>query len=85
MHNKKSLPVLAHQGGKGKTFTIILPFLRGAVKLAATAAGVYMAVAIAAMNWPALLTGALALNAALGMYFRLEGMQLDAARNPQQA
>lgn len=82
MHNKKSRPVLQHHGGKGKTFTIILPLLRGAVKLAATAAGVYMAAAIAALNWSALLAGALALNAALGMYFRLEGMQLDTARNP---
>lgn len=83
MHNKKSRPVLAHHGGKGKTFTIILPLLRGAVKLAATAVGIYMAAALAALNLPALLAGALALNAALGMYFRLEGMQLDAARNSQ--
>lgn len=73
MHNKKSRPVLQHQGGKGKTFTIILPLLRGAVKLAATAAGVYMAAAIAALNWAALLAGALALNAALGIYFNFGG------------
>lgn len=72
MHNKKSRPVLAHQGGKGKTFIIILPLLREAVKLAATAAGIYMAVALAALNWGALLAGVLALNAALGMHFRLE-------------
>lgn len=72
MHNKKSRPVLQHQGGKGKTFIIILPLLRGAVKLAATAAVVYIAAAIAALNWPALLAGTLALNAALGTYFRLE-------------
>ena len=82
MHNKKSRPVLAHHGGKGKTFTIILPLLRGAVKLAATAAGIYMAAALAALNWAALLAGMLALNAALGLYFRLEGWSFDAAGNP---
>lgn len=79
MHNKKSRPVLAHHGGKGKAFIIILPLLRGAVKLAATAAGVYMAAAIAALNWAALLAGTLALNAALGMYFRLEGIHHESA------
>lgn len=84
MQTKKSRPVLAHQGGRKKNTIIILPLLRGAVKLAATAAGVYMAVALAALNWATLLAGTLVLNAALGMYFRLEGMQLDAARNPQQ-
>lgn len=73
MENKKSRPVLAHHGGKGKTSIIILPLLREAVKLAATAAGIYMAAAIAALNWPALLTGTLALNAALGIYFNLGG------------
>lgn len=73
MSNKKSRPVLAHQGGKGKTFIIILPLLRWAVKMASTAAGVYMVAALAALNWAALLAGTLALNAALGMYFRLEG------------
>lgn len=71
MHSKKSRPVLAHHDGKGKTFTVILPLLRGAVKLAATAAGVYMAAALAALNWAALLAGTLALNAALGAYFNL--------------
>lgn len=75
MHNKKSRPVLVHHGGKGKTFTIILPLLRQAVKLAATAAGVYMAAALAALNWPALLAGTLALNAALGMYFSIGGIE----------
>lgn len=73
MHNKKSRPVLAHHGGKGKTFTIILPLLREVVKLAATAAGVYMVVATAALNWSALLVGTLALNAALGIYFNFGG------------
>ena len=71
--------MLEHHGGKGKTFTVILPLFRGAVKLAATAAGVYMAAALAALNWPALLAGALALNAALGMYFRLEGIHHESA------
>lgn len=77
MENKKSRPVLQHHGGKGKTFAIILPLLRGAVKLAATAAGVYMAAAIAALNWPALLSGTLALNAALGIYFNFGGMAYE--------
>lgn len=34
MQTKKSRPVLQHHGGKGKTFAIILPLLREAVKLA---------------------------------------------------
>lgn len=75
MHNKKSRPVLAHHGGKGKTFTIILPLLRGAVKLAATAAGIYMAAAIAALNWPALVAAILIENALLGIYFNLGGIK----------
>ena len=74
MENKKSRPVLAHRGGKGKTFTIILPLFRGAVKLAATAAGIYMAAAIAALNWVALLVGTLVLNALLGIYFKIGGI-----------
>lgn len=72
MHNKKSRQVLQHQGGKGKTFIIILPLLRGAVKLAATAAGIYMAVAIAALNWPALVAAILTENVLIGAYFKLE-------------
>ena len=83
MHNKKSRPVLQHQGGKGKTFTIILPLLRGAVKLAATAAGVYMAAALAALNLPALLVGTLALNAALGMYFSIGGVKNEKVRTDE--
>lgn len=71
MHNKKSHPVLQHHGGKGKTFTIILPLLRETVKLAATAAGVYMVVAIAAMNWPAFVAAILIENALLGIYFKI--------------
>lgn len=72
MHNKKSRPVLQHQGGKGKTFTVILPLLRGAVKLVATAAGVYMAAALAVLNVPALVAAILIENALIGAYFKLE-------------
>lgn len=75
MHNKKSRPVLEHQGGKGKTFTVILPLLRKAVKLAATAAGVYMAAALAALNWPALVAAILIENALLGIYFKIGGIE----------
>ena len=74
MHNKKSRPVLTHQGGKGKTFTIILPLFRGAVKLAAVTLLVYMTAAAAALNIPAFLVGMLLLNALLGIYFKIGGM-----------
>lgn len=75
MHNKKSRQVLEHHGGKGKTFTIILPLLRWAVKLAATAAGVYMAAALAALNWAALVAAILIENALLGIYFKIGGIE----------
>lgn len=65
-------PVLAHQGGKGKTFTVILPLLRGAVKTAAVTLGIYLLAAVAALNVPALVGGVLALNALLGAWFALE-------------
>lgn len=84
MENKKSRPVLAHHGGKGKTFAIILTLLRGAVKLAAVTLLVYMTAAAAALNITAFLVGMLLLNALLGLYFRLEGCSFDAARNSQQ-
>lgn len=74
MENKKSRPVLTHQGGKGKTFAIILPLLRGAVKLAAVTLLVYMTAAAAAMNIPAFLAGMLLLNALLGIYFKIGGI-----------
>lgn len=77
MHNKKSRPVLEHQGGKGKTFIIILPLLRGAVKAACVTLGFYIAAAAAALNLPALLAGTLALNAALGIYFNFGGMAYE--------
>lgn len=72
MHNKKSRPVLAHHGGKGKTFTIILPLLRGAVKAAGVAVGVYIVAAIAALNAPAAVVGILLENALIGAAMRLE-------------
>lgn len=72
METKKSRPVLAHHGGKGKTFTIILPLLRQAVKLAATAAGVYILAALAVPNVPSLVAAILIENALIGAYFKLE-------------
>lgn len=72
MHNKKSRPVLAHHGGKGKTFIIILPLLRGAVKTAAVTLGIYILAAVAALNVPALVGGVLVLNALLGVWFALD-------------
>lgn len=72
MHNKKSRPVRAHQSGKGKTFTIILPLLRQAVKTAGVTLGLYIAAAVAALNLPALLLGVLVLNALLGFWFALD-------------
>lgn len=75
MHNKKSRPVLEHQGGKGKTFIIILPLLRGPVKLAATAAGVYILAALAVLNVPALVAAILIENALLGIYFKIGGIE----------
>lgn len=75
MHNKKSRPVLAHQGGKGKTFTIILPLLRWAVKMASTAAGVYILAALAVLNVPSLVAAILIENALLGIYFKIGGIE----------
>lgn len=75
MQTKKSRPVLAHHGGKGKTFAIILPLLRGAVKLAAVTLLVYMTAAAAALNIPAFLVGMLLLNALLGIYFKIGGIE----------
>ena len=83
MHNKKSRPVLQHQGGKGKTFTIILPLLRGAVKVAATALAIYLLAAISALNLLATMAAILLENWLLGLYFRLEGeADGNAAKNP---
>ena len=72
MHNKKSRPVLAHHGGKGKTFTIILPLLRQAVKAAGVTLGVYILAALAVLNVPALVAAILIENALIGAYLKLE-------------
>ena len=70
--NKMTAPVLAHRNGKGKTFTVILPLLRAAVKTAAVTLGLYILAAVAALNVPALVGGVLALNALLGAWFALD-------------
>lgn len=75
MHNKKSRPVLAHHGGKGKTFAIILPFLRQAVKTAGVTLGVYILAALAVLNVPALVAAILIENALLGIYFKIGGIE----------
>lgn len=75
--NKMTAPVLAHRDGQKSEPTQklnpIVPYLRAAVKTACVALGIYIAAAVAALNWPALLAGALALNAALGAYFNFGG------------
>lgn len=73
--NKKRRPVLAHHGGKGKTFTIILPLLRGAVKAACVTLGVYILAALAVLNVPALVAAILIENALLGIYFKIGGIK----------
>lgn len=75
MHNKKSRPVMQHQGGKGKTFTIILPLLRQAVKTAGVTLGVYILAALAVLNVPALVAAILIENALLGIYFKIGGIE----------
>lgn len=75
MHNKKSRPVLAHHGGKGKTFIIILPLLRQAVKTAGVTLGVYILAALAVLNVPALVAAILIENALLGIYFKIGGIE----------
>lgn len=75
MHNKKSRPVLEHHGGKGKTFTIILPLLRQAVKAAGVTLGVYILAALAVLNVPALVAAILVENALLGIYFKIGGIE----------
>ena len=74
MHNKKSRPVLQHHGGKGKTFAIILPLLRGVVKTACVTLGLYIAAAVAALNVPSLVAAILIENALLGIYFKIGGL-----------
>lgn len=75
MHNKKSRPVLAHHGGKGKTIIIILPLLRQAVKTAGVTLGVYILAALAVLNVPALVAAILIENALLGIYFKIGGIE----------
>lgn len=74
--NKMTAPVLAHRDGQKraivKKHNPIVPYLRGAVKLAATAAGVYILAAVAALNVPGLIVGVLVLNALLGAWFALD-------------
>lgn len=69
-------PVLAHRNGQKaehwKLLTPIVPLLRAAVKTAAVTLGIYILVAVAALNVPALIGGVLALNALLGAWFALE-------------
>ena len=85
--NKMTAPVLAHRNGHKNEPTQklnpIVPYLRGAVKLASVTMLVYMTAAAAALNVPAFLGGMLLLNALLGLYFRLEGeADGNAAKNP---
>lgn len=75
--NKMTAPVLAHRNGQKraivKKHNLIVPYLRGAVKLASVTMLVYMTAAAAVLNVPAFLGGMLLLNALLGLYFKLEG------------
>lgn len=75
MHNKKGRPVLAHHGGKGKTFIIILPLLRGAVKAACVTLGVYILAALAVLNVPSLVAAILIENSLLGIYFKIGAIE----------
>lgn len=75
METKKSRPVLTHQGGKGKTFAIILPLLRGAVKAACVTLGVYILAALGVLNVPSLVAAILIENALLGIYFKIGGIE----------
>lgn len=74
--NKMTAPVLAHRDGQKtehwKLLTSIVPLLRAAVKTAAVTLGIYILVAVAALNVPGLIGGVLALNALLGAWFALE-------------
>ena len=74
--NKMTAPVLAHRNGQKRAIVqkhaLIVPYLRGAVKMASVTLLVYMTTAAAALNISAFLVGMLLLNALLGIYFRLE-------------
>lgn len=73
---KMTAPVLAHRDGQRneptQKLTPIVPLLRAAVKTAAVTLGIYILVAVAALNVPGLIGGVLALNALLGAWFALE-------------
>ena len=80
--------VLAHRDGRNKELTkkltIIVPLLRAAVKMAATALAVYLLAAIAALNLLATMAAILAENALLGIYYKLEAPRhADTAENPR--
>lgn len=84
---KMTAPVLAHRNGQkraiAKKHSLIVSLLRSAVKMAATALGIYILAAIAALNLLATLTAILLENWLLGLYFRLEGeADGNAAKNP---
>ena len=74
---KMTAPVLAHRNSQkraiAKKHNLIVSLLRIAVKMAATALGIYILAAIAALNLLATLTAILLENWMLGLYFRLEG------------
>ena len=73
---KMTAPVLAHRNGHKneptQKLTLIVPYLRAAVKTACVTLGIYIAAAVAALNIPALLLGVLVLNALLGICFALD-------------
>ena len=84
---KMTAPVLAHRNGQkraiAKKHNLIVSLLRSAVKMAATALGIYILAAIAALNLLATLTAILLENWMLGLYFRLEGdKDGNTAKNP---
>ena len=77
--NKMTAPVLEHRNGQKtehwKLLTPILPLLRAAVKTAAVTLGIYILAAVAALNVPGLIGGVLVLNALLGIYFKIGGIE----------
>lgn len=80
---KSAAQVRQHRDGQkcaiAKKHNLIVSLLRAAVKTAAVTLGIYLLAAVAALNVPALVGGVLALNALLGMYFRLEGTRHESA------
>lgn len=76
---KRSRSGAGAQGGAGnpqkgnEMNTYILRAKRAIVKGLAVLVGLWFLSALAALNWPALLAGTLALNSALGVYFNFGG------------